>query len=107
MQDAEIRPLLSIKQKLIHDEEERIWSIHNREVLCCMKMLLSYRQQKSTSSQIRDFVSEAELQNIHNLYSRGRTESNYSHKLLRIVNWTTLMEIRSCSSGRFSEGTSR
>ena len=39
---------------------------HGCEVPCCMKMLSSYRQQKSTSSQIRYSVSEAKLQIIHN-----------------------------------------
>ena len=48
-------------------------------------MLSSYRQQKSTSSQIRYSVSEAKLQIIHNLYRFGRTELIGLHTLLLIV----------------------
>ena len=54
--------------------------------------------------QIRCFASDAELHNIHNLYSLGRTELNILHKRLFLVSWTTLTENQSCSSVRFFQG---
>ena len=86
----------SVIKNMTHTEYPRVigTKFHGREALCCTKTLSSYRQHKSTSFQIRCFVSEAELQKIHNLSSLGRTELNVLHKRLSIVGWSILTESR-------------
>ena len=79
----------------------------NEDVLCCMKMLFSNRQQKFTFSQKLFFVLEAGLLNTHNLYSFGWTELNCLHNFLIIVNSTELIWNQFCSSARFSQDTPR
>ena len=111
-----IKPLLDITPKLIVDQEHDIhiyiyieiygiylidWdTIPWGQVLCCATLLSSCGQQKSTSSRIRCFVSEAELLGTHDLWCLGKTKLNGFRNLLSIVSWTistlkVLQEIQS------------
>ena len=77
---------------------------HGWEVLRSTTKPSSYRQQKCTSSQIRCFVSEAELLSTHDLWWLEKTELVGLRNLFNFVSWTMSMENQSCSSEKICPG---